>query len=102
MNGQDQQKNHVRFIVSCITILGVACVIGGVALIYKGYGGDLLIGGCLSAISGLCGFLGAGRPNQPPPDVNVSTDPPKVQIAQPKTNVAEEEKPNEPPLVSQP
>jgi hypothetical protein len=80
----DPQRNHVRFIVSCITILGIGCAIGGVILIFKGYGGDLLIGGALSAISGLCGFLGAGRPNTPQPDISVSAQPAKVELSQPE------------------
>jgi hypothetical protein len=80
----DPQRNHVRFIVSCITILGIGCAIGGVILIFKGYGGDLLIGGALSAISGLCGFLGAGRPNAPPQDVQVTSQPASVTVTQPE------------------
>jgi hypothetical protein len=81
MNGSPEpQKNHVRTIVAAITLLGLACATGGTILIYKGYGGDLLIGGALSAISGLCGFLGAGRPNTPQPDISVSSQPPAVVV----------------------
>jgi hypothetical protein len=89
----DPQKNHVRFIVACITILGICCISGGVVLIYKGYPGDLLIGGGLAAISGLAGFLGAGRPNTPQPDITVSGQPPKLEVTQPKK---EEQQPETP------
>lgn len=85
-NGTDtSQKNHVRFIAACITLLGVACVVSGAMLIWRGYGGDLLIGGGLAAISGLCGFLGAGRPNAPGPDISVNGQPPKIVVKQPET-----------------
>ena len=83
MNGNgtaDPQRNHVRFIVGAIVILGITCSVCGTVLIFKGYHGDLLIGGVLAAISGLCGFLGAGKPNAPQPDISVSTDPPKAEI----------------------
>lgn len=89
-NGTDPQKNHVRFIAGAITALGLAAIVCGAALIWKGYNGDLLIGGGLAAISGLCGFLGAGRPNQPQPDVTISGQPPKVELTTPKP---EEQKP---------
>lgn len=79
MNGTTEpQKNHVRWIVTAITILGFSCTAGGTILIYKGYGGDLLIGGALSAISGLCGFLGAGRPGTSQPGISASSQPPTV------------------------
>jgi hypothetical protein len=85
MNGTTEpQRNHTRFIVSCVTILGTVCASGGTILIFKGYGGDLLIGGALSAISGLCGYLGAGRPNTPSPDISVSSQPPAVVVGQTK------------------
>lgn len=81
-NGIDPQRNHVRWIVTCVTLLGICCVAGGTVLIYKGYGGDLLIGGALAAISGLCGFLGAGKPNTPQPDITVTGSPPKAEVTQ--------------------
>lgn len=83
-NGNDPQKNHVRFIVGAIVLLGLCCAICGTILIFKGYGGDLLIGGVLAAISGLCGFLGAGKPNQPQPDITVSANPLKAEVTQPE------------------
>lgn len=79
----DPQKNHVRFIAGMITILGIACIAGGTILIFRGFGGDLLIGGGLAAISGLCGFLGAGRPVPPQPDITVSGQPPKAEVTHP-------------------
>jgi hypothetical protein len=81
-NGVDPQRNHVRWIVTCITVLGLACAAGGTTLIYKGYAGDLLIGGALAAISGLAGFLGAGRPPTPQPDITLSAQPPKLEVNQ--------------------
>lgn len=93
MNGIDPQKNHIRWITGCITLLGLGASVGGTILIYKGYNGDLLIGGALASISGLCGFLGAGRPNAPQPDISVSGQPPVVSVTQrPK----QEEQPSEP------
>lgn len=83
-NDLDPQKNHVRFIAGMITILGISCIAGGTVLIYRGFGGDLLIGGGLAAISGLCGFLGAGRPSAPPPDITVSGQPTTLEVTQPK------------------
>jgi len=69
---------HTRFIVSCVTILGVLCIAAGTVLIFKGYHADLLIGGAISAISGLLGML-TTRP-VPPPDVTISGQPPKVEL----------------------
>lgn len=83
-NGNDPQKNHVRFIVGAIVLLGVCCSVCGTILIWKGYHGDLLIGGVLAAISGLCGFLGAGKPTAPQPDITVSASPPKAEVTQPE------------------
>lgn len=57
-------------------------------MIWKGYHGDLLIGGVLAAISGLCGFLGAGKPNAPQPDITVSGSPGELKVEQPKKEVA--------------
>lgn len=85
----DPQKNHVRFIVGAITLLGICCIAGGTLLIYRGYGGDLLIGGGLAAISGLAGFLGAGRPNVPQPDITVSGQPPELKVSQPQKTTEE-------------
>lgn len=82
-NGIDPQKNHVRWIVTCMTILGGICALSGASLIWKGYHGDLLIGGVLAAISALGGFLGAGKVNTPP-DVTVTGNPPEVKVAQPQ------------------
>lgn len=84
-NGIDPQKNHVRWIVTCMTLLGLVCAGCGAALIWKGYHGDLLIGGALAAISALGGFLGAGKPTPPAPDITVSAQPPKVEVAQQPT-----------------
>lgn len=83
-NGTDPQKNHVRWIVTCMTLLGLVCAGCGAALIWKGYHGDLLIGGALAAISALGGFLGAGKPNQPTPDITLSTTPPRAEISSPE------------------
>lgn len=88
-NGADPQRNHVRWIVSCITVLGLSCAVGGTVLIFKGYAGDLLIGGVLAAISGLAGFLGAGRPPTPAQDISLSGTPPKLEVTQPKKDEPE-------------
>ncbi len=80
-------RNHVRFIVCCITLLGIVCSIGGTVLVFKGYSGELLFSGVIGAISGLCGYLGAGRPQTPQPDITVSGQPPKVEVSQQTTEV---------------
>ena len=56
----EQIRGHTRFIVGCVTLLGMACVLCGTFLIYKGFqSGELLLsGGAVGAISGLLGFLG--------------------------------------------
>lgn len=83
-NGTDPQRNHVRWIVTCVTLLGVTCAFCGATLIWKGYHGDLLIGGTLAAVSGLCGFLGAGKPTPTQPDITLSTEPPRASVTQPQ------------------
>lgn len=80
----NQQRNHTRFIVGAIVVLGMCCAVCGTVLVFKGYHGDLLMGGVVSAISGLCGFLGAGKPNAPQPDITVSSNPQKVEVTQPE------------------
>lgn len=78
------QTNHTRFIVSCVTLLGVLCVASGATLTFKGYNAELLIGGAVSAISGLLGMLST-RQNQPAPDITMTAGPPsKVEVTQPK------------------
>lgn len=81
-NSTEAQRNHVRFICCCITLLGVTCAVCGTLLIWKGYHGDLLIGGTLAAVSGLCGFLGAGKPTLTQPDITLSTEPPRASVTQ--------------------
>jgi hypothetical protein len=76
------QPSHTKFVVSCITILGILCLIGGTILIFKGYSGDLVIGGGLAAISGLIGML-SQRQQANQPDVTISGQPPKVELTQP-------------------
>lgn len=83
MNGNNP-SNHTRFVVACITFLGILCVVGGTALVFKGYPGDLVIGGGLAAISGLIGML-SNRTNTPQQDVTISGNPPKVEMTQPQT-----------------
>lgn len=83
MESPDPQRNHVRFIVCCITVLGVACITAGTVLVFKGYHADILLGGAIGAISGLSGFLGAGRPNAPQQDIKVSGQPPEVELSSP-------------------
>ncbi len=77
------QRNHVRWIVSCITLLSGIAFISGAILIYKGYNGDLLVGGGLAGISGLVGMLSVSKPFQTPPDVKVSGTPTSVEVTQP-------------------
>lgn len=69
----------------CVTTLGTLCLVAGTVLIFKGYNADLLIGGTVSAISGLLGMLATARRNNPPPDITVSGQPPKVEVSQPTT-----------------
>lgn len=76
------QQNHTKFVVSCITFLGILCLVGGCILVFKGYPGDLVIGGGLAAISGLIGML-SNRQNTTP-DVTISGQPPKVEVTQPQ------------------
>jgi hypothetical protein len=83
-NGSDMQRNHTRFIVACITVMGIVCAAVGGILIYKGYHADLLISGVIAAISGMTGLLGQSKPNPPPPDITVSSPPPKVEVTQPE------------------
>lgn len=81
MNGQsDPQRNHIRFVVLCITLLGAIAFAGGAVLIFKGYNGDLMIGGGLAAVSGLTGMLSMTKPNPPPQDITVTTPPTKTEI----------------------
>lgn len=80
----DPQRNHVRWIVTCVTVLGMVCAVTGGALIWKGFHGDLLIGGAITAISGLTGYLGAGKPNTPQQDITLSGNPPTLEVTQPK------------------
>jgi len=77
-------RSHTRFIVGSITILGLMCGVAGATLIFKGYHGDLFIGGTLAAISGLVGLLSVGKPQQQPQDITVSTQPPSAHITQPE------------------
>ena len=66
----DPQKNYVRFIVICITLLGSLSIAAGSYLILKGYqSGELLIAnGGIAAISGLVGMLGVGKPSSHTPN----------------------------------
>jgi hypothetical protein len=58
--------NITKFIVACITFLGVVSALVGGALVWKGYeGGTLIAGGAGSAISGLIGFLGGKMQGTP-------------------------------------
>lgn len=84
MNGPDPQKNHIRFVVACVTLLGVLCITAGAILTYKGYNAELLVGGGVGAITGLLGMLSTARPTPPPPDVTISGTPPKVEVTQPQ------------------
>ncbi len=77
------QNNHVRWITSCITILSAMAFTGGTILIFKGYNGDLLIGGGLAGISGLVGMLSVSKPNVTPADISISGQPPKVEVTHP-------------------
>ncbi len=83
-NGAPSNADHRKLIIMWVGGLGMLAIICGTVLIFKGYNGDLLIGGGLAAISGLVGFLSSGKPTVPPPDVTVSGQPPKVEVTQPK------------------
>lgn len=65
--------------------LGIACVVGGTILTFKGYNAELLIGGATAAIAGLLGVL-SNRPATPPQDVTLSNDPPKVTLSTPQAD----------------
>ncbi len=74
MNPQD----HTKFIVGCVTLLGMSAAAGGCWLLWKGFagGGELVIT-LNTAISGLVGFLGGRQMRAAsigPGDTNVSGD----------------------------
>lgn len=75
-------NNHTRFIVACVTVLGVLCILAGGVLTWRGYNAELLIGGGVAAISGLLGVISNRQPSTPP-DVTISGQPPKVEVTQP-------------------
>lgn len=79
--------NHTKFIVACVTILGILCILAGGTLTWRGYNAELLIGGGVAAISGLLGVISNRQPT-PPPDVTISGQPPKVEVTQPTTESA--------------
>lgn len=87
-NGASPNADHRKLIIMWVGGLGALTLLCGTVLTFKGYSGDLLIGGGLAAISGLVGFLSSGKPTVPPPDVTVSGQPPKVEVTQPKPEVA--------------
>lgn len=87
MNGAPQ-KNHIRFIVLCVTLLGVISIVAGTILTFKGYNAELLIGGGVGTIPGLLGMLSTAKPTPPPPDVTVTNPPLKTEI---KNNVSQPE-----------
>lgn len=74
--------DHRKLIIMWVGGLGTVAFLCGTVLTFKGYNGELLIGGGVSAISGLVGFLSAGKPSNPPPDITVSGEPPKVEVSQ--------------------
>lgn len=95
MNGtSDPNHNNQRLIVYSVLTLGLACVVGGTALTYKGYNAELLIGGGTAAIAGLLGVL-SNRSATPPPDVTLSAGPPaKVELSQPKASLVQPTEPS--------
>ncbi len=69
----------------CVTILGGICILSGGFLTLKGYNAELLVGGGVGSITGLLGMLSTRAPFQPPAqDVTVSSNPPTVELTQPK------------------
>ena len=73
------QPSRTKFVVACIFLLGVVCLIGGGILTYKGYSGDLMTGGGLAAISGLIGMLSQRTqmpPSDPTPEPKQTPEPP--------------------------
>jgi hypothetical protein len=83
-NGNSPSEDHRKLIIVWVGALGGLAFICGTVLIFKGYHGDLLVGGGLASISGLVGFLSAGKPTQQPQDITVSGQPPKVELTQPQ------------------
>lgn len=84
------QRNHTRFVVGAILLLGLACIAGGCILIWKEKSGDILFTGAIAAISGLTGLLSQSKSTPPPQDITLSGNPPTVTVGQPKTEPATE------------
>lgn len=64
-----QARSHVLFVVFCITLLGVACIVCGTYLIMHNHesGGTLLIStGGSGTITGLIGLLSMSKGSSPP------------------------------------
>lgn len=76
----DKPKNTVHVVVNRLTILGITFASLGALLIWKGYHGDLLIGGAISA-SGAIGAILASPKNPQEPQ----NDPDKKDEAIPVT-----------------
>lgn len=87
MNGNPIVVGHTRLIVSVIGVLSAGALALGAWLIVRGYQtGELLIQTGGSGVTGLLGFLGGkamGMAMQPPPDITVTGNPPRVEVAQP-------------------
>jgi hypothetical protein len=76
MNGDNPPKNHTRFIVGGIVVLGILSAGSGTFLMFKGFqSGELMVQITGQAVAGLLGFLG-GK--------SMSTD--NVKISNPPTD----------------
>jgi hypothetical protein len=82
----DQPQSNQRLIIYSVLALGLACIVGGAALTYKGYEAQLLIGGGTSAIAGLLGVL-SNRSATPPQDLTISGQPPVVSLTSSQTKI---------------
>lgn len=78
--------NHIRFIVGCITVLGLAAGVGGYLLLSKGYqGGEIFATMAGGAITGLLGMLSMRGQTSQSPNVIASPDQPVI-VNQPNNN----------------
>lgn len=73
----DKPKNIVNVVVDRLTIMAVVFAALGSLLIWKGYHGDLLIGGAITCAGAIGAILASPRTPSQPQDVKVVNDPEK-------------------------
>lgn len=78
-------RNTVHVVVNRLTLLGITFAGLGALLIWKGYHGDLLIGGAISASGAIGAILASPKNPQEPQNVKVLNDPDKKDEAIPVT-----------------